>query len=103
MASRLEVSEQWQYLPNRSVSRGDMLRISGGPVYKSPSTGELHRMGHRGVFKFVEHCLNGCDEYIVVASSLGGTFVIPLRMRRSKLGIKGYRNLPYRFRKVRKK
>lgn len=59
-------------------------------------------MGQRGVFKFVEHCLNGDDEYVVVAGRFGGTFVIPLRMRRSKLGIKGYRNLPYKFRKVRK-
>lgn len=94
-------SDSWEYLPGRYVHKGDKLRISGGPVYKD-SAGSVHRVGERGVFTFclLAHDATGAP-YILVSGPSGGSICIPLVAKRSRLGVRGWLNKPYRLAKVR--
>lgn len=98
-------NESWIYTGNRSVSRGDKLRISKGPYYLTQD-GKRISMAEKGIHTFIKHvqvrnAKGGFkSEYLVVAGVWGASIVIPLGQKRSKYGMP-YKCRPYKFSKVR--
>lgn len=93
-------SDRFEYLPGRWILRGEKIRLSRGPYYLADD-GRRLSMAERGVFVLLELFVDKFRRrHLVLSGSSGASVVVPIKPRRSKFSLAGYRPRPYRFAKV---
>lgn len=90
----------FEYRPKQYVRRGEKLRVRGGPIYKDHD-GVEHVMGERGTFTFCGAFEERRGRMFLMLHGENGIAVIPVKPRRTKHSLPGYKAKPYSFVKVR--